>query len=255
MKFRRPTVENKGWAWWLGCALSLCLLLGAIAYWASIWLAPAVRIAPAGTLSDQTGPLNLRQAQGLFGQVAVVAPQVIVAASSSIKVVGILAAGQKGSAILAIDGKPGKVYMLGDKVDTQLKVISVDGRQVTLGREGSAMRQTLAAPPKAEISILTQGPNKSGASGGTTTGASPFQIPGNAPTPNPMSPIAPPPPAIISPPPVINPGQGGNVVNGLPPQGANPSVPTNPGVSLPTPNFAPPGGPSTGPNPGPQPTQ
>ncbi len=251
MKFRRPTVENKGWTWWLGCALSLSLLLGAIAYWASIWLAPAVRIAPAGTLSDQTGPLNLGQAQGLFGQVAVAAPQVTVAASSNIKVVGILAAGQKGSAILAIDGKPGKVYMLGDQVDAQLKVISVDVRQVTLGQDGSMTRQTLAAPPKAAISILTQGPSKAGATGGAGLGASPFQVPGNAPTSNPMSAITPPPPAIISPPPVINPGPGGNVVTGLPPQGTNPSVPTNPGVSLPAPNFAPPGGP----NPGSQPTQ
>ncbi len=263
MKFRRPTVENKGWTWWLGCALSLCLLLGAIAYWASIWLAPAVRIAPAGALSDQTGPLNMGQAQGLFGQVPMAAPQVIVAASSNIKVVGILAAGQKGSAILTIDGKPGKVYMLGDKVDGQLKVISVDVRQVTLGQEGSATRQTLAAPPKAEISILTQGSSKSGVNSSAPPGSSPFQVQGNAPAPNPMSPITPPPPAIISPPPVINPGPSSNIVNGLPPQGTNPSVPTNPGVSLPTPNFSAPGGPTPGtnpgtnpgPNPGPQPIQ
>jgi general secretion pathway protein C len=249
MKFRRPTVENKGWTWWLGCALSLCLLLGAIAYWASIWLAPAVRIAPAGTLSDQTGPLNLGQAQGLFGLIPVAAPQVIAVASSNIKVVGILAAGQKGSAILAIDGKPGKVYMLGDKVDAQLKLISVDVRQVTLGQDGSTTRQTLAAPPKPEIGILTQGPSKTAAIGGPTSGTSAFQIPGSAPTP--MSPITPPPPAMISPPPIINPGSSGNVVTGLPPQGTNPSVSTNPGVSMPAPNFAPPGGA----NPGPQPTQ
>jgi general secretion pathway protein C len=236
MKFRRPTVENKGWTWWLGCALSLCLLLGAIAYWASIWLAPAVRIAPAGTLSDQSGQINLSQAQGLFGQIAAAAAPVATATSSNIKVVGILAAGQKGSAILAIDGKPGKVFTLGDKVDGDLKLISVDMRQVTLGQDGRTTRQTLAAPPKAEISVLTQGPNKLGVAGTTTpaTGASPS--PSLSPAP---SPITPPPSSMLSPPPQINTGASGNIVNGLPPQGM-------------TPPPAPPGPPGGGPNQGAQ---
>jgi general secretion pathway protein C len=247
MKLRRPTVENRGWTWWLGCALSLCLLLGAIAYWASIWLAPAVRIAPAGTLSDQSGPLNLAQAQGLFGQVVTVAPQVTEAAASNIKVVGILAAGQKGSAILTIDGKPGKVYVLGDSVDAQLKLIAVDLRQVTLGRDGNTVRQTLQAPPKADISVLTQGPSKTGAANGNPAGG-PFLSP-SPPAPNPNSPLNAPPP-FVSPPPIQNPGPGNNPGATLPPAG-NPGILTNPGVSMPPPIFPP----QNGQNPGPQPTQ
>jgi general secretion pathway protein C len=257
MKFRRPTVENKGWTWWLGFALSLCLLFGAIAYWASIWLAPAVRIAPAGSLSDQSGPMNLAQAQGLFGQVTIVAPPVSVAAPSNIKVQGILAAGQKGSAVLTIDGKPGKVFMLGDKVDGQLKLIAVDVRQVTLGQDGTTARQTLPAPVKADISVLTQGAAKS-QGGGTTPssspGSGPFQAPGFS--PNPGNPMTPPPSSMLSPPPIISPGQGGQIVSGLPMQPPNStgaiilpgSVPATP---PPLPN-----GQIPGPQPpGPQPTQ
>ena len=225
MKFRRPTVENKGWTWWVGCTLSLCLLLGAIAYWASIWLAPAVRIAPAGSLSDQSGQINLGPAQGLFGQIVTAAPQIAVAPSSNIKVLGILAAGQKGSAVLAIDGKPGKVYMLGDTVDGQLKLVSVDIRQITLGQDGGTNRQTLAAPPKSEVSILTQGPSK--ASGSASPSATPgaFQVPGAGQAPNPSNPITPPPASMLSPPPVINPG-----------------IMTNPSTPMPPPNGTPPTG-------------
>jgi general secretion pathway protein C len=248
MKLRRPTVENRGWAWWIGCALSLCLLLGAIAYWASIWLAPAVRIAPAGTLSDQSGPLNLAQAQGLFGQVVSAAPQVVEAAASNIKVIGILAAGQKGSAILTIDGKPGKVYLLGDRVDGQLKLIAVDLRQVTLGQAGNNIRQTLAVPPKADISVLTNGPGKTATASGTLA-PGPFQLPGSSQLPTPMSSLNPPPP-IVSPPPIQNPGPGNNP-GGTQPPGINPGLLTNPGVSTPAPVFPA----QNGPNPGSPSTQ
>jgi general secretion pathway protein C len=247
MKFRRPTVENEAWTWWLGCALSLCLLLGAIAYWASIWLAPAVRIAPAGTLSDQSGPLNLGQAQGLFGQVASATPQVVAAAQSNIKVVGILAAGQKGSAILAIDGKPGKVYMLGDIVEGQLKVISVDVRQVTLGQDGTTARQALAAPPKAQISVLTQGPAKAaGGANGTGTPNLPTSTPpvpgfGLGAGTSPTSPITPPPSTSMSTPVVIAPGTSGSLVNGMP--FVNPNLGLQPNPSN---QAAPPGGPNPG---------
>jgi general secretion pathway protein C len=251
MKFRRPTVENRGWTWWLGCTFSLCLLLGAIAYWASIWLAPAVRIAPAGSLSDQSGPTNLTQAQGLFGQMVTAAPQAAVAAPSNIKVLGVLSAGQKGSAILTVDGKPAKVYMLGDTVEGQLKVISVDFRQVTLGQDGSKARQTLAAPPKSEISVLTQGLAKATSAGGAAPSPGGVQnpLPGSIPTPT--SPITPPPSSILTPPPVIIPGSGGIAPGGIPPQPGNPNMGGNPGISMPSPNFPGPGGP----NPGPQPTQ
>jgi hypothetical protein len=169
--------------------------------------------------------------------------------ASNIKVVGILAAGQKGSAILAIDGKPGKVYMLGDKVDGQLSLIGVDIRQVTLGQAGKGAKQTLPAPPKPEIGVLTQGPAKTAMGGASPPTGQPV-LPGML-SPNPMSAITPPAPAILSPPPVINPGSAGPFTNGLPSQGTNPSLPTNPGSPT-NPSVAlPPGNPpqSMGQNP------
>ena len=253
MKFGRSAVENKGWAWWLACAMGLCLLTGAIAYWSSIWFAPAVRIAPAGSLSDQSGPVNLGQAQGLFGQVPASAPiQVVAAAPSNIKVLGIVAAGAKGSAILAIDGKPAKVYAVGDKVDGENLLLGVDARQVTLGASGKTNKQFLPVPVKPELSVLTQGATKTGVNGSSSgTGVSSGIPPNNAPfganaqtqsLPTANAPISPPPASIITPPPPVSPqppssGMApGTQATGLPSSStwANP-VP-NTGVNLPSPS-------------------
>ena len=221
MKLRRPTVENKGWAWWLTSALALGLLVGAMTYWASIWLAPPVRIAPAGALSDQSGPLNIGLAKDLFGRPVVAGPAVVAAVSSNIKVVGIIAAGPRGSAILSIDGKPGKAFAVGDKVDGRLTLLGVDARQVSLGEEGKSARQSLSVPAVAEVSVLTRGP--AGGSTGATGQASPGSPAPGMPPGSPGAPLAPP-PASFTPPASIPVQQTapGTPSAGLPPPGLTP---------------------------------
>ncbi len=176
MKFRRPVVENKGWAWWLASALALCLLVAVVTYWASIWLAPPVRIAPAGTLSDSSGPTNLAPARSLFGQLPpAAAARDAAPVSSNIRVLGILAAGPRGSALLSVDGRPGKAHAVGDLVDGKLRVLAIDAREVRLGDDQGGLRQSLPAPARADLAVLTRGPapaagNPTGAPGSTPAG-------------------------------------------------------------------------------------
>ncbi len=212
MKFRRQTVENRGWAWWVVTSLALGLLLGAVTYWASLWLAPPVRIAPAGALSDQSGPLNVSLAKNLFGQVVVANTQVASPVSSNVKVLGIIAAGPRGSAILSVDGKPGKAFAVGDKVDGEQRLLSVDARQVSLGNASGASRQTLAVPAAHDISLLSRGP-AAGASGAGGTApapapapAPPAVFPGSG---TPTSPLTPPPTTFTPPPAIAPPGAAG----------------------------------------------
>jgi general secretion pathway protein C len=175
-------------------ALGMSLFCGIIAYWASIWLAPSVRIAPAGSLSDQSGPINMSLAQGLFGKVPSAAPVVVTTSSSTVKVLGIVAAGLKGAAVLSIDGKPAKVYLLGDLVDGNLKLLAVEKQKVILGNDDKASRQSLAVPAIPEVSLLTRGAT-SGAAPATNpapaSASTPLTLPPNPPPTLPQLPTNP----------------------------------------------------------------
>ena len=170
--------------------LLFAALCAIAAGWALQLLAPRPPIAPAGAVSASQVPSDLSIAGRLFGAAPVAAgavPQV--AAPSNIQVAGVVAAGARSVALLAVDGRPAKPFAVGDTVGDGLKVRSVAADAVML--EGSAGPMRLPAPPRGSIDVLTAGPQRAATGGATVPpvglappppGGQPFQ-PGIAPLP------------------------------------------------------------------------
>jgi general secretion pathway protein C len=218
--------------------LLFAALCAIVAGWALQLLAPRAPIAPAGAVARAQPPTDLSAAGQLFGGL----PRAVDAASegpSNIQVAGVLAAGPRGVALLAIDGKPAKPFAVGESVTDGMTVRSVTGETVELERGGQPMR--LAAPARASLAVLTSGPQRptdgAGASSATTP---PVALP-------PLPPRALPPAgaAATAPEPAPPPPQAG--IGAPPPAGAASAPPpaapgpAAPGAVVPAPS-APPGG-------------
>ena len=136
--------------------LSLLLLLslaGIVTYWATRLLAPPVAVAPSGSIGDAGNNANLSVAATTFG----VAGAAVAAAApaSNIEVIGIVSAGDRGAAILSVDGKPAAPYPVGTKIDDATTVESVGIETVVLERRGRKLE--LKSPARASLAILTSG--------------------------------------------------------------------------------------------------
>lgn len=122
------------------------------AYWAVRIFTPQPTAAPPPMAAAPLRDPSPVAAARMFGLV-----QMAVAAVSNIQVSGVFAAGKDSSAILAIDGKPPRAYVLGQEISagTTLVDVRVDG--VTL--EGAAGRQELRAPSRpASVPLSSSGP-------------------------------------------------------------------------------------------------
>lgn len=196
----RPTssIRTLGWQAWAASLLLFALLCAIVAYWAGLLLAPRAPLAPSGSLVDSRALPELRQAASVFGLDGSAAP----AQPSNIQVSGIVAAGARGSAILAIDGKPPKAYAVGETIGAGQRVIAVRSDAVVIAN-GDAQVE-LPAPPAASIAVLTSGPNPNApradapaqfAPAGTAPGVSPAAAPAGLPQFFPRPAAAPPAPA------------------------------------------------------------
>jgi general secretion pathway protein C len=208
------------------------LLFGCLAaigiYWVLQLSAPKTVIAPASQLAipGSAGSTASGQVGGtsaianLFGGAAKDVPATP-APVSNIQVQGIIT-GQRGSALLVIDGKPGRPVAVGESFAQDSKLIAVSGKDVVIEQNGK--RVTLAPPPKATIAVLQSGVGKARTprTGAPNSNAAPYQAPpppvyqAPAPLQNPAQTLTPPPPA----PPAAAPGAAGSgaVIPGASPQ-------------------------------------
>lgn len=101
---------------------------------------PARAVAPAD-------PMAIARLLGGMPAAAVAAPVEPVA--SRFQLVGVAAGARsgQGAAIIAVDGKPGRPYRVGSVVDEGLVLLSVQGRQATLGPANGPAVVTLELPP------------------------------------------------------------------------------------------------------------
>ena len=180
-------VRSLTWPVWLATALAFAALCAVIAYWALQILAPRAPIAPSGIASDQRALPQLQAASQLFG--ATVAATAVAPPPSNIQVVGIVAAGRLGSAILTVDGKPPKSYFVGAKVSPTQSVGAVRADAVVIDSAGQ--RVELPAPTRASLDVLTSGKGRTAASASGSPAAPPggpaaVPTPGAVPMPVPM---------------------------------------------------------------------
>jgi len=131
---------------------ALCAIVAA---WALQLLAPRAPIAPGGGFAQAQSGLDVALASQLFGGAPRTPTSAEPAAPSNIQVTGVLAAGERGVALLAIDGRPAKPFAVGDTLDGGLKIVSVTVDAVGLTRGDQPMR--LPAPPRGSIDVLTRG--------------------------------------------------------------------------------------------------
>ncbi len=143
--------------WWprLAAFVLAALAAGSAVYWALKWPAsqPAntLQVAPA---QRQTGADPALLARALGASPASAAPsaakpaQSVLAASSRLALVGVVANGRNGgAALISVDGKPARPFRVGALVEGEWTLQSVAQRRAVLsGRDGSDGEFTLELP-------------------------------------------------------------------------------------------------------------
>ena len=128
----------------LGSALMHMVMLAVVcaigAYWGVQLLTPLPTAAPPPVATALPRAPEPALAARMFGLVQQAAPQV----ASNIQVTGLFAAGRQSAALLAVDGKPPRVYVVGQRVTGDTVLAEVNAERVVLDTRGA--RQELAAP-------------------------------------------------------------------------------------------------------------
>jgi len=148
------------WPAWAASLAMVALLCAVIAYWAVTLFAPRAPIAPPALTLDPRALPELQQARLLFG-----ADQLIQAPArlANVEVIGILAAGSRGSAILVIDDKPPATFAVGEQLNTRQRLVDVRPDAVVIG--SGSQRFEVPAPEGGSLAVLTAGPAQSGPGG------------------------------------------------------------------------------------------
>lgn len=222
-----PPLSALGLPAWLGTLAAFALLCGVTAWWAVQLLAPRAPVAPATGMSAPAALPELKLAAQLFGA-APLAQDAGAAGPSNIEVIGVLAAGVRGSAILAVDGQPPRAYAVGERISPVQTLAAVRADAVVVNDDQSS--REIAAPARPSLSVLTDGPGRGAdaqaAFGGPADSGPRIAAPlgggsGDGPLP-PRPVVARPAPAVPTPavPPSIGPGSlrpGGVAIPGIVP--------------------------------------
>ena len=120
----------------------MALLAVVLAYWSWVWLAPAAAARAPAVADSATG---VSAATALFGSAKQGAGA---AASSSIRLVGVVAASGKrrGHAVLRLDAKKTVAVLEGEDIEPGLRLAEVHVDHIVLERNGA--RDILAWPDK-----------------------------------------------------------------------------------------------------------
>lgn len=156
------------WAAGLASLLMFSLLCGLVVYWGLALAAPAVSIAPAGSLVSQNTGLDTGLASTMFGRADGSAAIASAPLPRNIKVVGIAASADRSAVIVSVDGQSAAAFGVGQQIDDSLKVVSVDSREVVLEHRGETIR--VPAPASGNLSALNS--NNDGAIGNGASGSS-----------------------------------------------------------------------------------
>jgi len=116
----------------------LALAIG-IGIWGAILLAPSPPPAPPTAVSDGALRTDTSPVAGWFGTGAGARIQVVVA--------GLIAAGPRGSAVLAIDGRPARAYAVGTQLAEGVTLAEVRGTGVVLDQGGERVEVEAAKLP------------------------------------------------------------------------------------------------------------
>jgi len=118
------------------------LVMAIAAYWGVRIFTPAPTAAPPPTAPPALRDPDPVAAARMFGKV-----ERIQATTSNIQAIGAYSAGKDSSAVLSVDGRPARLFLLGQEVAPGLKVAEVRPEVVVL--ESGGARQELRLPLRA----------------------------------------------------------------------------------------------------------
>jgi general secretion pathway protein C len=136
----------------LACIVLVALLCAITAGWAMVLLSPQPAIAPATSATEPPHGMPLEGIAPLFGQISSTATP---SSMPTIVVTGVLAAPGAGVALLSVDGRPPKPFVLNASVTETIKVSAIAPDRVDLQHPGGIVR--LAPPVRASMDVLTRG--------------------------------------------------------------------------------------------------
>jgi hypothetical protein len=117
-------------------------------YWAVRIFTPAPTAAPPPLPPPPLRDPDATAAARMFGKVEVAQVQV----ASNIQAVGAFAAGAQSSAVLVVDGKPARVYLVGQEVVPGTKLAAIEADVVVLDASGARQEVRLPARPAVAVS-------------------------------------------------------------------------------------------------------
>lgn len=134
---------------WIATLAGFGLLCALLAYWALVLLAPRPFAGPAvePALGMDSGP---GRAARLFGDPA--GKAAAAPAPVNVTVLGVIADGPRGSAVLSVDGRAGRAFAIGEPVDGALTLNAVSTDRVVIG--SGTRRFELPAPVRADPAVL-----------------------------------------------------------------------------------------------------
>jgi general secretion pathway protein C len=176
--------------------LMLAVVCAVAAYWGVRILTPQPTAAPPPLAAPAPREPDPMLAARMFGLVQQPTARVV----SNIQVAGIFAAGKDSSAVLTVDGKPARVYVLGQDVTPGTRLVEVRADGVVV--ESGGGRQELRAPARPAASMATGAAPRAYVleDGSLSAPASAAAAPASAAQRAPVMPNVAPPPAPMPPP-------------------------------------------------------
>lgn len=177
------------WSVRLITALLWALAMASVVYWGLRLGGPGVtRTAPATTHSAPAGDASARLAAitRVLGDAQSAVATSVASAPTRFGLLGVVAQGSSGAALLVIDGKPARPYRVGSQLEEGLLLQSVGQRHVVLAASagGPALHRLELPGPMAAVSAAP------------TAAATPAALPAPRPVPPQVSPAPPQAPAV-----------------------------------------------------------
>ena len=181
-------------------AMHLLFFAGVVAiagYWAVRIFTPAPTAAPPPLPPPPLRDPDAAAAARMFGKVEVAQAAV----ATNIQALGAFAAGRDSSAVLVIDGKPARVFLVGQEVVPGMRLASIGADLIVLDSPGG--RQEVRLPPRPSVAVSGAAPAQTFTRDGNTLTAP--SAAGGPTVPRPV-PQAPPPAVPQQPQPQPQPG-------------------------------------------------
>lgn len=135
-------------------AVFLAGVLVIAAYWSIRIFTPAPTSAPPPLPPPPLRDPDPVAAARMFGKV-----DVVQAVATNVQALGVFAAGKDSSAVLIVDGRPARVFLLGQEVAPGMKLVSVTSEIAILESNGSRQEVRLPARPVAQLGGMPAPPN------------------------------------------------------------------------------------------------